>query len=221
MVHELISAYRLTNAMRCIKPRLATENELASVHSGYYLDYLKTQCEESDKSKTDSDSDDSATSDVDDEQLDYGLGYDCPKIANLWNFAKIIAGGSITAADLLLNGCNNIVINWCGGWHHAQRDEAEGFCYINDIAVAIQKLRTKFQRVLYIDLDVHHGNGVENAFAYTRRVFTVSFHQYCAGFFPGTGNVSDYGFGNGKGHCVNFPYKSHIRGDLFVKYFEK
>lgn len=217
MVHELIHAYKLTESMKCIKPRPATEDELASIHSGYYLDYLKTECT---AESTMANSDDSDTSDVDDEQLNYGLGYDCPKIKNLWNFTKIIAGGSITAADLLLNG-TEIAINWCGGWHHAQRDEAEGFCYINDIAVAIQRLRSRFQRVLYVDLDVHHGNGVENCFAYTKRVFTVSFHQFHAGFFPGTGMVSDCGFGNGKGYCVNFPFKAHIRGEIFVKYFNK
>lgn len=101
------------------------------------------------------------------------------------------------------------------------RDEAEGFCYVNDIAIAIQRLRMRFQRILYIDLDVHHGNGVENAFAYTRRVFTVSFHQYHSGFYPGSGSVSDCGQGNGKGYCINFPYRSHIRGELFTKYFCK
>lgn len=74
---------------------------------------------------------------------------------------------------------------------------------------------------MYIDLDVHHGNGVENAFAYTKRVFTVSFHQYQVGFFPGSGNVNECGFGSGKGYCVNFPYRSYIRGEIFVKYFKK
>lgn len=101
------------------------------------------------------------------------------------------------------------------------RDEAEGFCYVNDISIAIQRLRTQFQRILYIDLDVHHGNGVENAFAYTRRVFTVSFHQYHSGFYPGSGSVNDCGHGNGKGYCINFPYRPQIRGELFIKFFCK
>lgn len=92
---------------------------------------------------------------------------------------------------------------------------------MNDIAMAIQMLRKKFQRILYIDFDVHHGNGVENAFAYTKRVLTVSFHQYEPGFFPGSGNVVDIGFGNGRGYCVNFGYKANIRGNLFVKYFTR
>lgn len=101
------------------------------------------------------------------------------------------------------------------------RDEAEGFCYVNDIAMAIQMLRLKFQRILYIDFDVHHGNGVENAFAHAKRILTVSFHQYEPGFFPGSGNVSDIGIGTARGFAVNFPYKANIRGDLFVKYFTR
>lgn len=92
---------------------------------------------------------------------------------------------------------------------------------MNDIAMAIQRLRSRFKRVLYIDLDVHHGNGVENAFAYTKRVLTLSFHLYHSGFFPGSGNVNDVGCGAGRGYCVNFPYKQYIRGELFLKYFIK
>lgn len=124
MVHELISAYELDKHMDCIKPSLATEDDLALFHSKYYLDYLKTECADLsllDLSTSDSEmDDDSDTDDVDDEQLNYGLGYDCPKIRNLWKFVSFIAGGSLKAADLLLDG-RKIVINWCGGWHHAQR----------------------------------------------------------------------------------------------------
>lgn len=221
MVHELIQAYNLHRRMECIKPNLATDEHLSLFHSQYYLDYLKNECTADMSLNNIDDSEDSDdTCDVDDEQLNYGLGYDCPKIYNLWKFVRTIAGASITAANLLLSG-RRTVINWCGGWHHAQRDEAEGFCYVNDIAIAIQRLRSRFQRVLYIDLDVHHGNGVENAFAYSRRIFTVSFHQHQPGFYPGSGSVNDCGHGNGKGYCINFPYKSQIRGELFIKYFCK
>lgn len=65
------------------------------------------------------------------------------------------------------------------------RDEAAGFCYVNDIVLGILKLREKFNRVLYVDLDLHHGDGVEDAFSFTPRVMTVSFHKYASGFFPG------------------------------------
>lgn len=120
MVHELIRGYCLHKHMDCIRAKLASEENLALFHSQYYLNYLKTECT-ADTSINDVESDDSDTSDdVDDEQLNYGLGYDCPKIYNLWKFVQVIAGASVTAADLLLGG-RKIVINWCGGWHHAQR----------------------------------------------------------------------------------------------------
>lgn len=109
--------------MNCIKPVKASEDDLRLFHSQYYLDYLKNECTaDISQSNIDSNSDESEddTSDVDDEQLNYGLGYDCPKIFNLWKFVRTIAGGTLTAADQLLNG-RKIVINWCGGWHHAQR----------------------------------------------------------------------------------------------------
>lgn len=242
MVHALIRSYNLDKCMKCIKPRLATEEELSLFHSNYYLSYLKTECADETREIV-TDSDESSASDVDNEQLQYGLGYDCPKFTNLWKFASLIAGGTLTAAELLLRN-QRIVINWCGGWHHAQRyfsiiirilispiqinvifpfyrDEAEGFCYVNDICIGIQRLRSRFRRILYIDLDIHHGNGVENAFANTRRVFTLSFHQFQAGFYPGSGSQHDCGAGSGKGYCANFPYRSHIQGDLFIKYFKK
>lgn len=110
--------------MDCIKPVVAEEEHLRLFHSQYYLDYLKTECT-ADTSQNgivdgDSDESDDDTSDVDDEQINFGLGYDCPKIYNLWKFVRTVAGGTLTAADELLNG-RKTVINWCGGWHHAQR----------------------------------------------------------------------------------------------------
>lgn len=123
MVHALIHAYKLHRQMDCIEPTAASEDDLRLFHSQYYLDYLKNECTaDISQSAIDSNSDESEdnTSDVDDEQLNYGLGYDCPKIFNLWKFVRTIAGGTLTAADQLLNG-RKTVINWCGGWHHAQR----------------------------------------------------------------------------------------------------
>lgn len=92
---------------------------------------------------------------------------------------------------------------------------------MNDIAIAIQRLLSTFTRVLYVDLDVHHGDGVENAFAYSKRVLTASFHQHEAGFFPGSGAVNDHGSGQGRGYAVNFPFKMNISGENYVKYFLK
>lgn len=79
------------------------------------------------------------------------------------------AGGSIDASHVLISGDADIAINWSGGLHHAKKREASGFCYVNDIVIAILELLRVFTRVLYIDIDVHHGDGVEEAFLLTNR----------------------------------------------------
>ncbi|KAH6941598.1 hypothetical protein HPB50_020626 [Hyalomma asiaticum] len=87
--------------------------------------------------------------------------------------------------------CCDIAINWSGGLHHAKKFEASGFCYVNDIVIAILELLKYHPRVLYIDIDIHHGDGVQEAFYLTDRVMTVSFHKYGNYFFPGTGDIGD------------------------------
>lgn len=98
------------------------------------------------------------------------------------------AGGSVAAAVKLNKQASDICINWGGGLHHAKKSEASGFCYVNDIVLGILELLKYHQRVLYIDIDVHHGDGVEEAFYTTDRVMTVSFHKY-GEYFPGTGDL--------------------------------
>lgn len=94
------------------------------------------------------------------------------------------SGGAVK----LNHGESDIAINWAGGLHHAKKSEASGFCYINDIVLAILELLKYHARVLYIDIDIHHGDGVEEAFYTTDRVMTVSFHKY-GEYFPGTGDI--------------------------------
>lgn len=110
---------------------------------------------------------------------------------------------SATAA-LLAEGKYTYGINWSGGLHHAKQSEASGFCYINDCVLAILELLKTFQRVLYIDIDIHHGDGVEEAFYLTDRVMTCSFHKF-KDYFPGTGHIDDVGKDSGTYHAVNFP----------------
>lgn len=100
-------------------------------------------------------------------------------------------------------------MNWAGGLHHAKKSEASGFCYVNDIVLAILELLKYHQRVLYIDIDIHHGDGVEEAFYTTDRVMTVSFHKY-GEYFPGTGDLRDIGAGRGKYYSLNFPLRDGI-----------
>lgn len=102
--------------------------------------------------------------------------------------------------------------------HHAKKSEASGFCYVNDIVLAILELLKYHQRVLYIDIDIHHGDGVEEAFYTTDRVMTVSFHKY-GEYFPGTGDLRDIGAGKGKYYAVNFPLRDGIDDDAYGDIF--
>jgi acetoin utilization deacetylase AcuC-like enzyme len=113
----------------------------------------------------------------------------------------------------------DVAINWSGGLHHAKRFEASGFCYINDIVLGILELLKYHPRVLYLDIDIHHGDGVEEAFYTTDRVMTVSFHKYGDFFFPGTGDVKDVGVKAGKYYSVNVPLKDGINDDTYSRIF--
>lgn len=113
----------------------------------------------------------------------------------------------------------DICINWSGGLHHAKKAEASGFCYVNDIVLAILELLKYHARVLYIDIDIHHGDGVEEAFYTTDRVMTVSFHKF-GDFFPGTGDIDDVGAGRGKNYSINFPLQAGMDDASFVGIFK-
>lgn len=135
----------------------------------------------------------------------------------------------VDAAARLNQGLNRICVNWSGGLHHAKKAEASGFCYMNDIVLAILELLKYlllswiifrvFPRVMYIDIDIHHGDGVEEAFYLTDRVMTVSFHKY-GNYFPGTGNVSDVGLEKGKNYAVNIPLKDGMDDESYKRIFE-
>jgi len=114
------------------------------------------------------------------------------RISGLFEFSQLSAGGSIAAAVKLNKQASEICINWAGGLHHAKKCGASGFSYINDIVLAILELLKYHQRVLYIDIDMHHDSGVQEAFCASNRVMTVSFHKD-GGCFPGIGLLRDLG----------------------------
>jgi len=119
----------------------------------------------------------------------------------------MVAGGSLLLAQELIAGRAKIGIHWDGGRHHAKSNQASGFCYINDVVIAIFSLTNRFDRILYVDLDVHHCDGVQEAFYYSNRIVTLSFHRYGAGFFPGTGSIDEIGEARGIYHS-NFGWFS-------------
>ncbi|KAI5300420.1 Phosphatidylinositol (PI) 3-kinase [Ascosphaera pollenicola] len=153
------------------------------------------------------------------EQTKYNVGDDCPVFDGLFEFCGISAGGSMEGAARLNRNKCDVAVNWAGGLHHAKKSEASGFCYVNDIVLGILELLRFKQRVLYVDTDVHHGDGVEEAFYTTDRVMTVSFHKY-GEYFPGTGELRDIGIGQGRNYAVNVPLRDGIDDFSYKSIFE-
>lgn len=142
----------------------------------------------------------------------------------MWDYFGYYTGASLDGARVLIAGQSDIAINWSGGLHHAHKNRAAGFCYVNDIVLAIQQLLLVHARVLYIDIDVHHGDGVEEAFFSTDRVMTLSFHNFDTNFFPGTGATTDVGPTDpdnpGAHHSLNVPYSPGIIDSQWRRVFE-
>ncbi|WEL39458.1 histone deacetylase 1 [Encephalitozoon hellem] len=137
---------------------------------------------------------------------------DCPDFIGLSRFCELYGSASINSAMILAEGEYSTVINWSGGLHHAHKSVPSGFCHVNDIVMAILELLKTYQRVMYIDIDAHHGDGVEEAFLECDRVLTLSLHKYGDGFFPETGTLITTGH-----RAVNVPLLSGI-DDAGYKY---
>ena len=123
-----------------------------------------------------------------------GIGtQDCPVFDDMYEYAVLASGGTLKAAKLILSNSADAAFNPSGGFHHAGPERASGFCYINDMALAIIILAEAGKRVLYLDVDVHHGDGVAYAFYDRPDVMTISFHQNPRTLFPGTGFEGEIG----------------------------
>jgi acetoin utilization protein AcuC len=120
--------------------------------------------------------------------------------------SALVAGATLAAARAVWQGETSHAVNIAGGLHHAMRRSASGFCIYNDPAIAISALLAAgAQRIAYVDVDVHHGDGVQAAFYDDPRVLTISLHEHPATLFPGTGLASEIGVGEGRGYAVNVP----------------
>ena len=150
---------------------------------------------------------------------DYGLVDDCGAFRGVFELAALEAGGSVQAAKLLAGGGYDTAIWWGGGRHHAKTDSAAGFCYVNDVVLAIFELLRTFERVMYVDIDVHHGDGVEEAFCYSDAVLTCSFHHHAPLFFPGSGSLADQGGAHGRKGVVNVPLHAGCGDETFLRVF--
>ncbi|KAJ8905916.1 hypothetical protein NDN08_002418 [Rhodosorus marinus] len=206
MTHELIVAYGMFNRMEVLTPPRAVERELTRFHADEYINFLKTITPETARENQNT-------------LQRFNVVEDCPVFDGLWDFCQIAGGGSLAGASRLNSGFADIAVNWAGGLHHAKKAEASGFCYINDCVLGILELLKVHARVLYVDIDIHHGDGVEEAFYTTDRVMTVSFHKF-GDYFPGTGDVGDFGNGQGLHYSVNFPLQDGIDDESYREVFE-
>jgi len=169
-----------------VVPQPADEAQLLTVHDADYLDAVR-------RASTDPTFD------------GYGLGTtDDPVFPGMFEASALVAGGSALAARTLWDGEVEHAVNIAGGLHHAMRDHASGFCVFNDVALGIRTLLSSgAQRIAYVDVDVHHGDGVQAAFYDDPRVLTISLHQDPRTLFPGTGLPSEIGRGEAEGTSIN------------------
>nr|WP_026316628.1 acetoin utilization protein AcuC [Actinokineospora enzanensis] len=151
----------------------------------------------------------------------HGLGTaDNPVFADMHAASALVVGGSLLAAERIASGAARRAVNIAGGLHHAMPDRAAGFCVYNDCAVAISWLLDHgFDRVAYVDVDVHHGDGVQTAFHDDPRVLTVSLHQHPATLWPGTGSVTELGGPAAQGLSVNVPFLPGTKDPEWLRAF--
>jgi len=173
-----------------IPPAALTREELEKFHTAEYIDaILRVQ-----------------QGKLSNQTLAMGLGTpDCPIFAGMFEYLALASGATVTAAREILNGNTRTAFNPSGGFHHASPAKAAGFCFFNDVVLGILELTNAGKRVLFLDIDVHHGDGVQNAFYNRSDVMTISMHESGATLFPGTGAVEETGEGEGAGYSVNLP----------------
>lgn len=174
LTNSLVFSYNLQKDMQVFRPYKATSYDMLKFHAPEYISFLQRITPQSATVAANAA-----------ECRRFNLGDDCPVFSGLFDFCSRSAGASIDAADKLISGQCTTAIKWSGGLHHAKRVEASGFCYVNDIVLAILELLKYHQRVLYVDIDVHHGDGVQQAFYLTDRVLTLSLHRFGSLYFPG------------------------------------
>jgi acetoin utilization protein AcuC len=189
------------------EPRPATREELAAVHSPAYVEAVQML----------------GTAGPVHELQDLAAGYgfarsDNPVFHGMDEAASLVVGGTIMAAEAVMSGQALHAFAPAGGLHHAHRARAAGFCIYNDPAAAIAAVRTQYGgRIAYVDVDAHHGDGVQEMFYADSQVLTISLHESGRYLFPGTGFTHELGEGEGRGYSVNLPLEPHTGDQQFLR----
>jgi acetoin utilization protein AcuC len=186
-----------------VVPRMATEEELCLIHDPDYVNAVKM----------------AGHGQLPNEIAEnYGLGTeDTPIFQNMHEASSLLVGGTLTAVDQVMSGKTLHALNLGGGLHHGFRGKASGFCIYNDSSVAIKYIQEKYNaRVLYVDTDAHHGDGVQWSFYDDPNVCTLSIHETGRYLFPGTGNVNERGQGKGYGYTFNIPLDAFTEDESWI-----
>jgi acetoin utilization protein AcuC len=184
-----IELLRANETADFLEPAPASDAELARLHSRPYIETVKRFSDDPGRWP----------------EAGIGHGGDCPPFAGMHVASAAIAGGSLAAMDLILAGQVEHAFHPAGGLHHAMASRASGFCIYNDVALGVARARDAGHRVLYVDLDVHHGDGVQALFWDDPQVLTFSIHETGQALFPGTGFVEEHGGSGAEGTKVNVP----------------
>jgi len=208
---DLIKSTGLIEHAHLLPPRSATVDELHLVHSPEYVDLVRKL------------SDPAQRRHVSPAAID-AAGFasaDNPISDELHEGTALVAGASLVAAEAIESGAALHAFSPSGGLHHAHRGRASGFCTYNDAAIACQWLKERGHRVAYVDVDVHHGDGVEEIFDSDPDVLTISLHESGRWLFPGTGFPQDAGRGAGKGSAANLPFYPFTWDEPWLMAFDR
>ncbi|MFC7393605.1 acetoin utilization protein AcuC [Scopulibacillus cellulosilyticus] len=205
---DLLKSCGALNDSMIVSPRKGSEDDLLMIHDPAYIEVVKqaslpnSKCP---KAKV------------------FGLDTeDTPIFEGMHQAALDVVGATLTCVDLVMEGKVDHALNISGGLHHGIRNRGSGFCVYNDVSIAIKHLRECHNlRVLYIDTDAHHGDGVQWSFYEDADVCTYSIHETGRYLFPGTGETTERGTGKGYGYCFNIPVDAFTEDDSWIEVFKE
>lgn len=174
-----------------VEPRIASFDEVCTFHSKEYVSAVWNFSRGRDLPKAPA--------------YNFSVIGDNPVYPGMYEVGLWSTGASLKAVELLLNNNCDVAVNFSGGLHHAMPSQTSGFCVFNDPVISILKCVGQGLRVAYVDIDCHHGDGVEAAFVDSDQVLTISLHESGEFLFPGSGDYHDFGYGTGRGYVVNLP----------------
>jgi acetoin utilization protein AcuC len=203
-VRGLLESYGVE--LNIVSSERASSDDILTVHSRAYVHRVRRA---------------SSGEEVSD-ALDYGIGTsDTPIFPHMHEATSSVVGGTLEAARLVMSGTAKRALNLAGGLHHAQRDKGSGFCVYNDLSVAIRAMTSSGLRVAYLDVDAHHGDGVQWLHYDEAEALTISFHETGRYLFPGTGFTYELGRGPGLGYSLNVPLEPFTQDDSYLECLER